>query len=62
MDIHHLISQILDLTSPVLTKEEKELLESAPQGEILDSQSFVMAMIAAERRKKATESLRQLLN
>jgi len=55
------VKQILQLTSPELTKEESEILEGAPQTKVLNSSSVVLALIKSRRQRKAQQLLRQLL-
>jgi hypothetical protein len=55
-----ILNEILALTASELTPEEQEILESAPKTSILDSSSFLLAMIKAARRSKAEELVRQL--
>ncbi|MFA5047641.1 MAG: hypothetical protein WC516_01225 [Patescibacteria group bacterium] len=61
MNAQEIIAQLLTLTSPELTKEEAVLLEGAPKGNILNSESVIIVMIKKRRRDKASQLLHQLL-
>lgn len=57
----NIIEELLALTSPRPTKEEQELLEEAPEGQVLNTGSIMVSLIERQRRSKAEELLRQLL-